>query len=211
MYHTWNPLNNTDFLAFFIFRIVALCLSASPEQSVNCLKRVMHLRVHYIICPDTLCPAMQPSPTTRKRSKWETKLFPCPRTAVIPAALADRQDARLRLTLRSSAEAKGPACPTDRPPALREAPLICLQADSWTPTDGAARNTPVPSLHGPQVLSKAMCFHVGQIPQHTARWGGGGGGVKAWKSNNIVLHWFPALEFVLTVYIVYSYSNISLL
>lgn len=88
-----------------------------------------------------------------------------------PCSVADRQDARLRLTVRSSAKGKGPARLTDQTPALRETSLICLQADSWTPTDGAARNTPMPSLRGPQVPSKTMCFHVGQIPQHTQRVG----------------------------------------
>lgn len=51
----------------------------------------------------------------------------------------------------------------------------------------------MPSLHGPRVLGKAMCFHVGQIPQHTPS--EGGGGLKPETQNNIVplfgfLLWF---------------------
>lgn len=109
-----------------------------------------------------------------EKVKVRNQIVPMSVSSSYPCGVADRQDARLRPAVRSSAEAKG-ARLSDWPDSSsgRETPLICLQTDSGTPTDGAARNTPVAGLHGPQVPSRTMCFHVEQIPQHTQREVGG--------------------------------------
>lgn len=63
-----------------------------------------------------------------EKVKVRSQIVPMSTSGSYPCGVADRQDARLRLALRSSAEASEAARPNSS--SGRETPLICLQTDS---------------------------------------------------------------------------------
>lgn len=58
-----------------------------------------------------------------EKVKVRSQIVPMSTSSSYPCGVADRQDARLRLALRSSAEASEAARPTGRTPAPGEKPL----------------------------------------------------------------------------------------
>lgn len=71
-----------------------------------------------------LYPATQPTITHHEEKvKVRNQIVPMSMSSSYPCGVADRQDAWLRLMVRSSAEAMEPACPTDQTPALGKKPL----------------------------------------------------------------------------------------
>lgn len=117
-----------------------------------------------------------------EKVKVRNQIVPMSVSSSYPSGVAGRQDVQLHLTVRSSAEAQEPVRPTHQTPALGEKPLWSgFQLIHEHQLTGRHETPRCPACTAP---SRNMCFHLGQIPQHT-QWKSGG--VKVWNSLNKTL------------------------